>query len=359
MDSSEKRGRRARVSAIRSVNAGSYLESFLVSAIAAVLGIRVFLELTGYPQIGGSGLHIAHMLWGGFFMLAAIIPLLALLGQEVRGVAAILGGIGFGTFIDELGKFITADNDYFFRPAIALIYVIFILLFLLFRSIERRQEPSQDELLANSADMVVTLLVGGASREETTQALELLDRSGVHSPLSRALRQAVLAAAHGVEESSPSLPTRVSTLLRRGYGHLIRWQWFQRTVLALFVVYAILFLSTAIWLLVRMGPASLLIENGRSVVALGFPLSAVISSLLVVSGATRLPTSRLAAYRWFKRAILVSIFFGQFFLFYDNQLGAIGGLAANLVLLSGLNYMIREEEYSQRVGRGPTQERPA
>ena len=37
-------------------------------------------------------------------------------GQTRQALAAIVGGAGFGTFIDELGKFITSDNDYFFRP---------------------------------------------------------------------------------------------------------------------------------------------------------------------------------------------------------------------------------------------------
>ena len=42
------------------------LDTFLVSAVASVLVIRVFLEATGYPQLGGGGLHVAHVLWGGF-----------------------------------------------------------------------------------------------------------------------------------------------------------------------------------------------------------------------------------------------------------------------------------------------------
>ncbi|MCW5980017.1 MAG: hypothetical protein KIT09_18185 [Bryobacteraceae bacterium] len=32
-----------------------------MSAVAAILSIRLFLELTGYPKLGGGGLHIAHM----------------------------------------------------------------------------------------------------------------------------------------------------------------------------------------------------------------------------------------------------------------------------------------------------------
>jgi hypothetical protein len=51
------------------------LDTFLVSAIAAIVVIRIFLEATGYPQLGG-GLHIAHVLWGGLGMLVAIVLLL-------------------------------------------------------------------------------------------------------------------------------------------------------------------------------------------------------------------------------------------------------------------------------------------
>jgi hypothetical protein len=49
------------------------LDTFLVSAIAAIVIIRIFLEATGYPQLGGGGLHIAHVLWGGLGMLVAIV----------------------------------------------------------------------------------------------------------------------------------------------------------------------------------------------------------------------------------------------------------------------------------------------
>jgi hypothetical protein len=44
----------------------------LISRIATVLVIRTELWLTNYPQLGGSGLHIAHLLWGALLMLLAI-----------------------------------------------------------------------------------------------------------------------------------------------------------------------------------------------------------------------------------------------------------------------------------------------
>ena len=110
----------------RNSEAGELLELFLVAAVCSVLGIRAFLAAAGYPQLGGDGLHIAHMLWGGVFMLVAFILLFTFLGGALDRLAAILAGVGFGTFIDELGKFVTSDNDYFYEPTIGLIYVIFV-----------------------------------------------------------------------------------------------------------------------------------------------------------------------------------------------------------------------------------------
>ena len=72
-----------------------------------------------------------------------------------------VGGIGFGFFIDELGKFITADNNYFFKPAAALIYLIFIGLFLLARWARGRAQPSPEEDLANAVDLLGDAARGG------------------------------------------------------------------------------------------------------------------------------------------------------------------------------------------------------
>ena len=86
--------------------------------------ISLFLTVTGFPKLGGGELHIAHMLWGGALMLVGLLLLLIYLDRPVQHVAAVVAGLGFGTFIDEIGKFVTSDTDYFFRPAVAMIYVV-------------------------------------------------------------------------------------------------------------------------------------------------------------------------------------------------------------------------------------------
>ena len=68
-------------------------------------------------------------------MMVALLMIFSFLGRHIQRVAAVVGGLGFGTFIDELGKFLTEDNNYFFEPAIMLIYLIFIGLYLFLRSI--------------------------------------------------------------------------------------------------------------------------------------------------------------------------------------------------------------------------------
>ncbi len=134
--------------AVRDVEIGELQDTFLVSAVTMILIIRLQLWLTNYPQLGGGELHIAHLLWGGLLMLIALILLLSYLGRSIRTPAAVIGGVGFGFFIDELGKFITSDNDYFYKPSTAIIYLVFIAIYLATRAMQRRRGYSQREYLS-------------------------------------------------------------------------------------------------------------------------------------------------------------------------------------------------------------------
>lgn len=115
------------------------LDTFVLTGVVTILLTRSFLALSGYPQLGSDSLHVAHVLYGGAILVAAYLYLL-LSNKPNSLVAAIIGGIGFGLFIDEIGKFVTQDNDYFFQPAIGLIYLSFLLIWFIARIIIVKSE---------------------------------------------------------------------------------------------------------------------------------------------------------------------------------------------------------------------------
>jgi hypothetical protein len=127
---------------IKRQGAENYLLLTLLSFAASVALTRLFLELTGYPKIGSGNLHIAHVLWGGLLLfIAALLPII-FSNRWAYVIDALLAGTGVGLFIDEVGKFITQNNDYFYPPAATIIYAFFLLTVLIYLRV--RRPPPKD-----------------------------------------------------------------------------------------------------------------------------------------------------------------------------------------------------------------------
>ncbi|HLE24569.1 MAG TPA: hypothetical protein VI935_02835, partial [Thermodesulfobacteriota bacterium] len=218
----------------RNFDAGNYLENFLVAAVAAVLGIRLFLKMTGYPQIGGSSLHIAHMLWGGLLMLVSIIILLSFLNRASERLASIVGGIGFGTFIDEVGKFVTRDNNYFFEPSVAIIYVTFILIFIAIRAIQIGRSYSQIEYLLNALRETQEVVLHDLDEEGKNKALYYLSKSDPSDPLTTSLKN-LLSGTKLVPSVRPGLYTRIKLYFRDLYYKITKSRAFSITIVIFFL----------------------------------------------------------------------------------------------------------------------------
>ncbi len=117
---------------VRRHRAETYVLLMLLSFAASVGFTRLFLELTGYPQLGSGELHIAHVLWGGLLLFAAALLMLVLANRWAFVLASILAGTGVGLFIDEVGKFITQSNNYFHPIAAPIIYAFFLVTVLVY-----------------------------------------------------------------------------------------------------------------------------------------------------------------------------------------------------------------------------------
>lgn len=320
---------------IRYSEAGDLFEPFLIAAVSSVIAIRVFLKLTGYPQLGSGTFHIAHMLWGGFFMMIALLSLFLLLNKEVKTFAAILGGIGFGTFIDELGKFITSDNNYFFQPSIALIYVIFIILFLIFRAVDRQRELTEKEYIVNALEITKDVFSQDLDSSEKRRALKFLNRVESNNPFINDLKQ-LLKKVEAEPANSSTIQQKLKRPLRGFYLNLVEQSWFKNIIIAVFLVISLFAILRVVYFLPQ--------DLDLSFSDWGQVISAAVSGLFALFGLTQLHSSRLRAYLFFKRGVLISIFFTQVFLFYIDQLAALLGLGLSLLILLTLQYMINEEK---------------
>ncbi len=325
----------------RTIQAPALMERFLVSAVVAVLLIRAYLTATGFPQIGGHGLHIAHMLFGGLGMLVALLTSLVFLGPRTRIFAAIVGGAGFGAFIDELGKFITSDNDYFYQPTVALIYVVFVLLFIATERLSSETHPTPDERLAQATDVVTGAVIDGFPRRERETALRLLSESDPANPLVPALRQALVRIA-AAPDPDPNLPIRISRRVASGYTWLAGQPWFLTLILAVAALSALFSLRELTVTLLADAENRTVQRYLESTAGLLLIANLIAGALLLI-GLMHLRRSRLDAYHWFRRAVLVSLLVAQPLAFYAQQLTALVGLALNLVLLSAIEFGIARE----------------
>ncbi len=341
---------------IRNFEAGRYLENFLVAAVAAVLVIRLFLNITGYLQLGGNRLHIAHMLWGGLLMLASIIILLSFLGKVSEHLAAILGGIGFGTFIDEVGKFVTRDNNYFFQPAVGLIYVTFILVFIAIRAIQTGRSYSRNEYLMNALQEIQEeVVLDDLDEDRRNRALNFLSKNNPSDPLASLIKN-LLSQTPSVPSSSPGLYSRIKLYARELYYKTAQFRAFPIAIVIFFLAQMIVKLTYTIVLVLFMGLGWDEILNiqifdhiAQQIYTFSFIewaefLSSLLSSVFALVGIFTIFRSRLFAFRMFEYSILATIFFTQVFIFYKEQFAALAGLFFNIMALIALRYMITREQ---------------
>jgi hypothetical protein len=326
---------------IRSVEGNSLLEIFFVTAVAAVLGIRFFLEVTGYPQLSGRGLHIAHVLLGGAFMLLAIMMLLAYTNKSASYTASVLGGFGFGAFVDEIGKFLTGDNNYFFQPAVALIYVTFVLIYLIIEALYSRPVATEQEKLVNVLEIAKEAVLKDMDPHERKRALDLVEECDPSDPVARALREVLLA----IESSplpEPNLYLRAKSYAQCFYSRMVAKKWFADALITMLVVQSLgsILLNSAAFAVEVLVSSP---QPALSFTEIGGMASDAIAAAFVASGVIKIRSSRLDAYNAFKRAVLVQIFLSQVFVFYKEQFWALVGLSLNILMLLALKYMISQE----------------
>jgi len=334
---------------IRSVRAREQLEVFIVASVSSVLLLRYYLHLAGYPQIGSGSLHISHMLWGGLLMLLAQVLLLSFLGRRVERLAALVGGVGFGVFIDEVGKFITRDNNYFFRPSIGIIYAVFVLLYLAAGLLTRHEHLTSTEYQLNALSQLEEAVLRQMDAREKAAVRHLLERASPGSPITKQLAR-FLDGVQVVQPDQPHLFQRLGSWANGVYERA--WQDRHASLLvrsfftAEIALFAVALLSA---ILTNIDSVQDFLHGhtnyGHSLI-IGQAVGTGIAAWFTGLGIYALRSSRLEAFEWFRRATLTSLLFTQFFIFSRIQFGAMPGFIFSLVLLLLINFVLGHERRS-------------
>lgn len=207
-------------------NAAWYMLRMVIAFAITVVGTRLYLDVTGYPQLGNSTFHFAHALWGGLLQVIAAMLMLIYLNEWIFSLSAILAGVGIGLFIDEIGKFITQSNDYFFPLAAPIIYVAFILCVFAYFYIRRYQTDDKRATLYGVLEDLEMLLdddLDSETHRSLINRLESIPTENTRSDLT-ALANSLLQFLNSEQVNiKPPKPTVWSLFLQRLVKFEERW----------------------------------------------------------------------------------------------------------------------------------------
>jgi hypothetical protein len=320
---------------IRDAEGAGHVELFLVATVVTITVTRLYLQLTGFPQIGStSGLHVAHVLFGGVFMLVAMVMFMLLLGRSSRWLATLLAGIGFGLFIDEVGKFLTQDNNYFFKPAVAVMYLFLILIYVVGAFLTRRRALSDRELVVNALKMMQEMAADNLDQYEASELRRMLRAASPSQPLRDPLV--------GVAEELKLEPLEVARFhqfyvwLRGRTVALAEWSFLRRTGVFLFA--AVLVLSV-------FKPTAEVLSNPSTFSVVWAAVAWIVLLQGAVATVLYYRSQHIRALQIFALALTLELLVVQFFELLDDPWLGSARVIVNALLLAVCHSMLYQEQH--------------
>ena len=346
---------------VKREGAERYLLLTLLSFAASVTLTRLSLSLTGYPQLGNSELHIAHVLWGGLLLFVAALLPTVFANRWTYTLGALLGGVGVGLFIDEVGKFITQTNNYFYPAAAPIIYVFFLLTVLVYLQVRRSSARDARAELYHVLDMLGEVLDNDL---DTRERAELLARLRPVSQQADQPDQARLAKVLLDFMASPDVhviphtPGFWERRLIQAQAFEVRWIKRRRLKAALagaLGALGLLAIARLAWLIVAaFSPVYLeqmvheLIATGQVGSASGMgwfsarlALEGSVGLLLVVAAVLVIAGHERAGIQFGLLGLLLSLTVVDLLVFYFDQFSTIFMAAIQFTLLMGMLYYRR------------------
>jgi hypothetical protein len=321
-------------SPVRRNHAENHLLTSLVAFAVTVILTRGYLELAGYPQLGNSVLHIAHALWGGLLLFIAVLLPLTLAKRWVIQASALLSGIGAGLFVDEVGKFITQTNDYFFPPALSLIYGFFLLNVFVYLYFRRTQQRNPRNAMFCALEGLQDILDGDLDMDEAARIQAQLavatqsNRDEIVS-LANAIGEYLQGATAHLSEAEPGLWKRTAKRLEAS-GQRVERRRHRNSIsvlLVLWVVFVIVFIGA---LLLDIPSLDRQVVQWRGVLIV---IQAIVGGLMIVAAYAWLAGNEERGLNFAVYAFLLSLIALQSLYFYLSQFAAITATLLQLALL--------------------------
>lgn len=343
---------------VKRENASDLILILMISALMSLLVTRFLLYIFGWPTISFGVWHIAHVIWGGVFMIGGIILVLTNHGERARKLAAILGGAGWGLFIDEIGKYLTKNNDYWFQPAIIFIYVSFILLFLVYRYFEKNQPQDSKTLLYSVINQLEEIAENDLNESEKKQIITKLNRI-INKEKHQTVKEFAIDLKGFIKKHQAKKDKRLNLwqqlLIKTGYYsyNKIFKRKFIRTGLAIF---AGVWSLDKIWETIRIlgnpqklelirkfyDDYNLIYKSDFYMIVLKIIFDSVTALLFLAGLFTYSRKKRIRGIRYFQLGLLVSIFLSSVFKLYFEQFSEVPILGMSILLLVAISKLRRE-----------------
>jgi len=321
-------------SAIQRNQAERYILISLIAFAVTVIVTRAFLELTGYPQIGNSVLHIAHALWGGLLLIIAVYLPLAYANRWALQASAVLSGIGVGLFIDEIGKFITQTNDYFFPPALPLIYGFILLNVLVYLYFRRPPRENARSAMYHALEGLQDVLDGDLDTAKGARIEEKL------SIASQSKRAEIVSLANVISDYLQQEKERLSEAEPGFWKRFTLWVDAVGLRIGRRLHRSIISIALIGWLMLVAGYIRVIVRGGTNldlqVLQWGAPLiciQVVVGILLIVASLFWLTQKEELGLKFGVSGFLVSLVALQLLYFYISQFSAITATLLQLGLL--------------------------
>ncbi len=350
------------MSLTKRLDASSQILDFAIWAILSLFATRLFLVVFNNPTIGRGNWHIAHVLWGGMAMLIGAIIFLIFYGKNALKLASIFSGIGWGMFIDEIGKYVTRDNNYWFRPAIIFIYISFVFLFVLYRILEKKSSPSRQalwhELLEDCQDLVNNDLEKSEKKELLLKInrFEKMAPSLAEKKILADLKYLVVSITPLKDRHQFSFVKLIASSLQITYNRLFKkkivfngllfysfWYIFDK----LYDAIRLLFNSDKISLLQRYySHYDFFSRADVYMITLKFIIEMFVATLFAIGLFFWLKKKTVKGIKFYQLGLLVNIFIGSIIKFYFEQFSAVFSLILALIIWVWLDNYRRDRSLS-------------